>query len=136
MSTQSRKSFLTTSALVTAGFAVNTLSAFTSAEKKGGIIHHVFFWLKNPGSKEDAEKLIAGLQSLRKIKQIRKLHVGVPAATEKRDVVDHSYQVSELMFFDNLADQQSYQDDPIHQKFIADCSHLWSKVVVYDMQDL
>jgi hypothetical protein len=136
MSTQSRKSFLSTSALITAGFAINTLSAFSEPEKKGGIIHHVFFWLKNPDSKEDQAKLIAGLQSLRKIKQIRKLHVGVPAATEKRDVVDHSYQVSELMFFNNLADQKSYQDDPIHQKFIADCSHLWSKVVVYDMQDL
>jgi hypothetical protein len=136
MSTQSRKSFLSTSALITTGFAVNALSAFTSPEKRGGIIHHVFFWLKNPDSAEDKAKLIAGLQSLRKIKQIRKLHVGVPASTEKRDVVDNSYQVSELMFFNNLADQKTYQDHPIHQKFIADCSNLWSKVVVYDMQDL
>jgi hypothetical protein len=136
MPTQSRKSFLATSALVTAGFAVNVLSSFASPEKKGGIIHHVFFWLKNPESAEDRAKLIAGLQSLRKIKQIRKLHIGVPASTEKRDVVDNSYQVSELMFFNNLADQKTYQDHPIHQKFIADCSNLWSKVVVYDMQDL
>lgn len=136
MSTQSRKSFLTTSALITAGFAVNALSSCNSAEAKGGIIHHVFFWLKNPDSKEDAAKLIAGLQGLRQIKQIRKLHIGVPASTEKRDVVDNSYQVSELMFFDNLADQKSYQDDPVHQQFIADCSHLWSKVVVYDMQEV
>jgi hypothetical protein len=136
MSTQSRKSFLSTSALITAGLAANALSAFSAPGRKGGIIHHVFFWLKNPDSKEDAAKLIAGLQSLRKIKAIRKLHIGVPASTEKRDVVDNSYQVSELMFFNSLADQKTYQDDPIHQKFIADCSHLWSKVVVYDMQDI
>lgn len=135
MSTQSRKSFLTTSAVITAGLAANVLSSFSEPGKKG-IIHHVFFWLKNPDSKEDLAKLLAGLETLRKIKQIKKLYIGVPAATEKRDVVDHSYQASELMFFDNLADQKSYQDDPIHQKFIADCSHLWSKVVVYDVQDI
>ena len=136
MSTQSRKSFLTTSAVITAGLAVNALSAFSGPQKKGGIIHHVFFWLKNPDSKEDLAKLIAGLQSLRKIKVIRQLYIGVPASTEKRDVVDNSYHASELMFFDNLADQKAYQDDPIHQKFIADCSHLWDKVVVYDVQDI
>jgi hypothetical protein len=136
MSKQSRKTFLSTSALITAGLAVNALSAFSAPEKKGGIIHHVFFWLKNPDSKEDQAKLIAGLQSLRKIKVIRKLHIGVPASTEKRDVVDNSYHVSELMFFDSLADQKAYQDHPIHQKFVADCSQLWTKVVVYDMQDV
>jgi hypothetical protein len=136
MPTQSRKSFLTTSAVITAGLAANALSAFSDPEKKGDIIHHVFFWLKNPDSKEDLAKLIAGLQSLRKIKVIRKLHIGVPASTEKREVVDNSYHVSELMFFDNVTDQKAYQDDPIHQKFVADCSHLWDRVVVYDMQDL
>lgn len=126
---------MATSAIITAGLAANTLSAFSEPEKKG-IIHHVFFWLKNPGSKEDLDKLLAGLQTLRKIKEIKKLYIGVPAATEKRDVVDSSYAASELMFFDNLADQKSYQDDPIHQKFIADCSHLWEKVIVYDVQDV
>ncbi len=127
---------MSTSALITAGLAANALSAFSEPEKKGGIIHHVFFWLKNPDSKEDLAKLLAGLQTLRKIKVIRKLHIGIPASTEKRDVVDNSYHASELMFFDNLADQKIYQDDPIHQKFIADCSHLWGTVVVYDVQDL
>ena len=135
MSTQNRKSFLTTSALITAGLAANVLSAYSEPEQKG-IIHQVFFWLKNPDSKEDLAKLLAGLESLRKINAIKKLHIGVPAATEKRDVVDQSYQASELMFFENLADQKSYQDDPLHQKFIADCSHLWSKVVVYDVQEV
>ena len=136
MSTQSRKSFLTTSAAITAGLAVNALAAFSGPEQKGAIIHHVFFWLKNPASKEDRDKLIAGLESLRKINVIRKLHVGIPASTEKRDVVDNSFQVSELMFFDSVADQKTYQDHPIHLKFVADCSHLWDKVVVYDMQDI
>jgi hypothetical protein len=73
---------------------------------------------------------------LEKIETIRKLHIGVPASTEKRDVVDNSYQASELMFFDDLAGQKTYQDHPIHQKFIQDCGHLWEKVVVYDSMDV
>ncbi len=136
MPKQSRKTFLATSAAITTGLAANPLAAFSAPEKKGAIIHHVFFWLKNPDSSEDKAKLIAGLQSLRKIKVIRKLHIGVPASTEKREVVDNSYHVSELMYFDSLADQKTYQDHPTHQKFVADCSHLWDKVVVYDMLDI
>lgn len=100
------------------------------------VIHHVFFWLKNPSSKEDLNKLLTGLQKLKDIKTVRQIHIGVPAATEARSVVDASYSASEILFFDNLADQKAYQDDPIHQKFIADCSQLWEKVVVYDAVDV
>lgn len=126
---------MATSAVIAAGLAANALSSFSEPEKKG-VIHHVFFWLKNPASKEDLDRLLAGLQSLRKIKVIKKMYIGVPASTEKRDVVDNSYSASELMFFENTADQKAYQDHPIHQKFVADCSHLWEKVVVYDVQDV
>jgi Stress responsive A/B Barrel Domain len=103
---------------------------------KKSIIHHVFFWLKNPSSKEDLDRLLSGLKTLEKIKMIRQLYIGVPAATEKRDVIDNSYHVSELMLFDNLEDQKAYQDHPVHKKFIEDCSHLWEKVLVYDVQNL
>ncbi len=63
------------------------------------------------------------------------IHVGIPASTEKRDVVDNSYHVSELMFFDTLEGQKTYQDHPIHQQFIKDHSMLWDKVVVYDVME-
>jgi hypothetical protein len=101
-------------------------------KNKKQLTHHVFFWLKNPDSKDDRNKLIEGLQSLRKIETVKKLHIGVPASTEKRDVVDNSYQVSELMFFDDVEGQNVYQVHPLHQKFVEEYSHLWSKVVVYD----
>jgi hypothetical protein len=96
------------------------------------LVHHVFFWLKNPNSKEDLEKLLKGLRTLAKIETVRGVHFGVPASTEKRDVVDNSYSASEILFFDDTAGQKVYQDHPIHQQFVADCSHLWEKVVVYD----
>ncbi|MDQ6608663.1 MAG: Dabb family protein [Bacteroidota bacterium] len=99
------------------------------------VIHHVFFWLKNPSSKDDLNKLLAGLHTLKKITTLRNIYIGVPAATEHRNVIDSSYSASELLFFDDLAGQEIYQADPVHQQFIADCSSLWSKVVVYDTVD-
>lgn len=134
MNKQNRRTFLTTTALAGASLAANALPS--DMDNKKGIIHHVFFWLKNPDSKEDRDKLIEGLKTLKKIKTIRTMHIGIPASTEKRDVVDNSYHVSELMFFDDLAGQKTYQDHPIHQEFIKNCSHLWAKVLVYDAQDV
>jgi hypothetical protein len=98
-------------------------------------IHHVYFWLKNPGNKEDRAKLIEGLKKMTKIKTIKSYHIGQPAATS-RDVIDGSYAISWFTLFDNAADQNSYQVDPIHKKFVEECSSLWSKVIVYDTIDV
>ncbi|HEU5146586.1 MAG TPA: Dabb family protein [Chryseosolibacter sp.] len=103
---------------------------------KKQLAHHVFFWLKNRDSKEDLNKLIAGLRTLENIESVRKLHIGIPASTEKRAVVDSSYSASELIFFDDVEGQNIYQDHPIHKKFVEQCSHLWEKVVVYDSIDV
>jgi len=114
------------------GIAVSSGRAEASPPQPG-VVHHVFFWLHQPGSQADREQLIAGLRTLRGIPVIRRLEIGIPADTESRDVVDASYDVSELMFFDSVADQKAYQDHAIHQAFVKSCGHLWSKVVVYDM---
>ncbi len=134
MKKQNRKSFIYTIALIFGGLV---LKASTRKNmKKKQLVHHVFFWLKNPGSKEDLVKLLEGLQTLSKIETVRKIHIGVPASTEKRDVVESSYSASELLFFDDLAGQKTYQDHPIHQAFVKNCSNLWQKVVVYDVMDI
>jgi len=96
------------------------------------LVHHVFFWLKNPDSKEDLAKLTAGIRTLAQIETVRGFHVGVPASTEKRAVVESSYSASELLLFDDVEGQNAYQVHPIHQKFVADCSSLWSRVTVFD----
>jgi hypothetical protein len=133
---QNRRTFLATAAVLTAGAASGMSLTTMDTKEKKRLAHHVFFWLKNPGSKEDLEKLIAGLRTLAKIETIKEIHIGVPASTEVRPVVDNSYAASELMFFDDLEGQKTYQDHPIHQKFIADCSGLWDKVIVYDSIDV
>ena len=135
MKKQSRRTFIETSAQLGAGVAVTAMPLLGSTEGKK-IIHHVFFWLKNPSSREDRDRLVQGLQTLRGIKTVRDIYIGVPAATEQRSVVDGSYQVTELLFFDSLEGQKAYQDDPIHQAFVRDYAHLWEKVVVYDSQIL
>lgn len=109
-------------------------AAATPEAHAGALVHHVFFWLKRPGSSEDRQALIAGLRTLRAIPVIRDLQIGIPASTERRDVVDASFDVSELMVFANAADQKVYQDHPIHHAFVKACEHLWQRVVVYDMQ--
>lgn len=97
------------------------------------LVHHVFFWLKNAGNEGDRKELITGIQTLGGITQVKKIFIGTPAPTEERGVVDASYDVSELLFFDNTEDQAIYQSHDIHQAFIKNYGHLWSKVVVYDM---
>ena len=97
-------------------------------------IHHVYFWLKNTGNIDDRDVLVAGLTKLSKATTIKQFHIGKPANTN-REVIDSSYAVSWMLVFDNDADQETYQTDPMHLKFIEECSHLWSKVVVYDSID-
>lgn len=138
MSKQSRRKFLTTTgkaAVVTglATFAGKTVSAMPTAP--GPFIHHVYFWLKNPASVADKAKLVEGLKKLSKVKTIKQFYIGHPADTN-RDVIERTYAISWLCFFDNAADQQSYQIDPIHLDFVNDYSALWSKVIVYDSVDV
>lgn len=135
MEKQTRRRFVTTAVAMGTAAAATATSTMEPKNKKQ-LTHHVFFWLKNPHSKEDLNQLIEGLKTLGKIESIRKLHIGIPASTEKRDVVDSSFSVSELMFFDDVEGQNIYQVHPIHKKFIAECSHLWEKVIVYDSLDV
>jgi hypothetical protein len=126
-----RRTFLATAATLGAAAAASAASMNpTPAMPK--LVHHVFFWLKNPNSKEDLAKLLDGIRGLAQIETVRSIHVGVPASTEKRDVVENSYSASELLTFDDVEGQNAYQVHPVHMNFVTECSHLWSKVVVFD----
>ena len=96
-------------------------------------VHHVYFWLKAPGDPEAREALVAGLRRLTAAPDILWSHIGLPAESE-RGVVDDSYSVSWLVFLADRAAEERYQVDPIHLKFVEDCSPLWERVVVYDTE--
>jgi hypothetical protein len=134
---QSRRKFVadTGKAVIATGLVTLAANSSKNMSIENKFIHHVYFWLKNPGNKEDRAKLIEGLKKMGKIKTIKSYHIGQPAATS-RDVIDGSYAISWFTMFDNAADQDSYQVDPIHKKFVEECSPLWSKVIVYDTIDV
>lgn len=139
MTTHSRREIITAAAaLAGAGMAAQAAAAASpgTAGKAAipPVVHHVFFWLKNPKSKEDLARLLAGLRTLGGIETVKAIHIGVPAETEQRGVVDSSYSASEILFFDDVAGQNAYQVHAIHKKFVADCEHLWERVVVYDVK--
>ena len=126
MTDTKRRQFLATAGALA---SLSALPAYAQATPRASaelppILHMVYFWLKDTTSTEDKQKLIDGLQSLRAIPQVHSLHIGVPANTLKRDVIDNSFDVSELMFFESVEAQDEYQIHPIHKKFIEDCAHL------------
>lgn len=125
----SRRSFVKNISLATAATA--TFSTAEAKVIKDIFVHHVYFWLKNPNNEADKAKLLEGLNKLAKVPTIRMVHIGSPASTT-RSVIERSYAVSWLCFFDNLEEEEIYQKHPIHLKFVEDYSHLWEKVIVYD----
>ena len=132
----SRRKFLGTGTKASlAGTAIFASNKSSEKQMKNIFIHHVYFWLKNTGNIADRDKLVEGLKKLSKATTIKQFHIGKPANTN-REVIDSSYAVSWMLIFDNDADQAAYQTDPIHLKFIEECSNLWSKVVVYDAVDV
>ena len=131
----SRRKFLGDTGKVSlAGTAIFAGTSLNTKTMNNIFIHHVYFWLKNTGNVDDRNKLVEGLKKLSKAATIKQFHIGKPANTS-REVIDSSYAVSWMLIFDNDANQAIYQTDPIHLKFIEECSHLWSKVVVYDAVD-
>lgn len=136
MKKTSRRTFINTSAKATiGGLAASGAMIASNKTEKNMFVHHVYFWLNNKDSKEDRAALIKGLQGLSKIDYIKLYHIGQPADTN-REVIDTSYSVSWLLFFNNKEEEERYQKDPVHLKFVEDCKHLWSKVVVYDSVDI
>ena len=132
----SRRQFIdSTGKAAIAGTFLVTATNQQETEMKNVFVHHVYFWLKNQNNTDDLGKLIEGLKKLSVVKTIRQFHIGKPAGTS-REVIDGSYAVSWLTIFDTKADQDSYQVDPIHLKFVEDCAELWNKVIVYDSVDI
>jgi hypothetical protein len=134
-----RRNFIKKTATGTAMAGLISLSNQVSAGEikiTGALVHHVFFWLNEPENKEHLKQLLDGLNQLIKVETIKMSHIGLPASTEERDVVDHSYSVSYIAFFDSKEDQDIYQTHPIHLKFVEENSNLWNKVAVYDSTDI
>ena len=104
----------------------------TNNSVESTFIHTVYFWFKEgvtDAQKEDFR--INGMAALAKAPTIHKVFYGPPAGTP-REVVDNSYDFAWICHFKNSEDQNAYQVEPIHLKFIADYKDIWERVQVYD----
>ena len=105
--------------------------------EQGNFAHTVYFWFHNPDNMVERDAFEASLANfLNNSEYIQTKHVGVAADTGHRDVVDDSYTYSLLLTFKDKAAQDKYQDEAVHKQFIEESSHLWSKVVVFDSENI
>lgn len=101
----------------------------------GKFSHTVFFWLKNPDSKDDRLTFETSLKYfINNSVYVKTKHIGSPANTD-RDVIDNTYTYSLLLTFEDKVAHDAYQEEPNHKKFVNECMGLWNKVVVYDSEN-
>ncbi len=101
------------------------------------MMHNVYFWLKDGVSEAEKRGFELGLKDLvHGVPEIHLAHIGKPAKTKDRDVVDHSFAYSLFIQFRTIADHDVYQDHRVHKAFVEKYSLLWDRVTVYDHEFL
>jgi hypothetical protein len=98
-------------------------------------VHHVLFWLKDPGNKEHYSGVYKSLTEFKKVKGVRYLHVGASSISDmefEAQATDASFTFSYLTFFDSKKDKEDYLKDPLHVKFFNEFKDVISRVVIYD----
>lgn len=139
---KSRRKFIRTTSLLVASAGVmgyhvahseKNVLLINKNKTKGMLQHNVYFWLNSGVSESDKKAFEKGIKDfVGAVKEIEHAEVGIPAGTEERDVVDHSFGYSLHVSFNNLENHNIYQVHPAHKKFIDSFSALWAKVQVYD----
>jgi hypothetical protein len=98
------------------------------------LYHCVYFWLKPELTAPQRAEFRAGVESLKGIKAVAKVSVGVPAATTRRPVIDSSYDVALVVECKDVAAEAAYQVDPLHLAFVEKFKTFWTKVQIYDSE--
>jgi hypothetical protein len=98
------------------------------------LYHCVYFWLKPGLTAAERADFRHSVETLKGIKAVESVAVGTPAATERRPVIDASYDVALIVLCRDVAAQNAYQVDPIHLAFVEQCKHCWTRVQIYDSE--
>jgi hypothetical protein len=98
------------------------------------LYHCVYFWLKPELTAEQRAEFRRGVESLKGIKAVEKVSVGVPARTTARPVIDASYDVALIVECKDVAAEAAYQVDPLHLAFVANFKTFWTRVQIYDSE--
>ena len=96
------------------------------------LVHTVFFWMKKNAPKSAAKQTIQDALKYLKAPSVKHLWAGPPAKTPGRDVINATYDVGLTVTFDSVADHDAYQDDPTHNRFVAEQKANWERVRVFD----
>lgn len=95
--------------------------------------HSVYFWLQDSGTPDDTQTIIHACQTyLPEIPGILRLVIGTPAGTDS-PAVEKTYAVALLIDFVDIAAHDAYDVHPSHQRFVAECGPLFSRVQVLDV---
>lgn len=135
-----RRNFLKSVAVAGASASVISSCASGSADSSnavlqtGQIVHTVYFWLKDGITEEEEKDFLQFFEALKKVPGIHSFHIGRPAATTQRDVVDNSFQYSLIVTFKSLEDITTYEKHPDHLAAAGKYSKYWTKVAVRDTQ--
>lgn len=96
------------------------------------IAHVVVFWLKSELSDSERAEFRSLLEALSDIPSVTKVHVGTPAATPQRPVIDTSYDFMLTVLLEDMAAHDSYQAHARHHQFLEFAKPRWEKVCIYD----
>ena len=98
------------------------------------LVHTVYFWLKPELTAAQRAEFVRLVTKLGEIKSVEQLHVGQPAKTEKRAIIDDSYSYALTVLLKDLAAHDAYQVDPIHDEFKEQCHTFWTRLQIYDAE--
>lgn len=97
--------------------------------------HTVFFWLWKTIGDDERVQFEQGLAALTRDPNVLDRRIGKPAATD-RPVIDTSYDYGMVLRFETLAAHDAYQEGQTHQQFLETCARMWSRVQVYDIDEI
>ncbi len=98
------------------------------------LYHSVYFWLKPELTPAQRAEFRCGVESLKGIKSVEKVSVGVPAGTPRRPIIDSSYDVALIVECKDVAAEAAYQVDPLHLAFVGQFKTFWTRVQIYDAE--
>ncbi|MEZ2416152.1 Dabb family protein [Muriicola sp. E247] len=103
-----------------------------NADFNPAFVHSVYIWLKDPGSAEDRAAFELSMQTFMNNSLYAKTKfLGTPPKAT-REIVDDSYTYNLIVTFTSAEDQDKYQKEEAHLRFIEESEHLWEKVLIYD----
>lgn len=95
-------------------------------------IHCVYFWLRDDLSEDELNQFREGLHNLTTISSVKNGYFGTPASTD-RPIIDRSYDYGLVIVCSDETAHDTYQEDPVHDRFRDNCSDFWEDVKIYDI---